>query len=119
MPQNMVIDIQLSLYCLSVKLKFCPFIKSIFVLSNKSTLKQSSKKHPTIAINPDGFLAAMSSSSSDNVTQSVHPSICPSIRPSIRPFVRLFVRLFVRPSPFLDYVDVYESSRPHNLTMDD
>ena len=56
MPQNMVIDIQLSLYCLSVKLKFCPFIKSIFVLSNKSTLKQSSKKHPTIAINPDGFL---------------------------------------------------------------
>ena len=47
-----------------------------------------------------GFLAAMSSSSSDNVTQSVRSSVRPSVRPSIRPSVRPSVRPCVRPGPF-------------------
>ena len=42
----------------------------------------------TLLLRTNIFLAAMSSSSSDNVTQSV--------RPSVRVFVRVFVHVFVR-----------------------
>ena len=40
------------------------------------------------------FLAAMSSSSSDIVT---NPLVCPCVRLFVTPLVRPFVRLFVRP----------------------
>ena len=48
----------------------------------------------TLLLRTNIFLAAMSSSSSDNVTQSVRPSV----RLSVRPFVRLSVHPSVRPS---------------------
>ena len=49
------------------------------------------------------FLAAMSSSSSYNVTQSVGASVCPSVRPFIRPSVCPFVGPSVRPWPIFDF----------------
>ena len=53
----------------------------------------------TLLLRTNIFLAAMSSSSSDNVTQSVRSFVRPFVRPSVRVSVRVLFLVYVLTSP--------------------